>query len=252
MEAFAKKNSPETNRKFKARQATEKRILEAATEVFTQRGFAAATIAEMVERSSLSRGAFYVHFPNKRSVFFALVSRAVADLYELRPTQPGEPWRERIRESTRAYLQAFERHRGIMKCLFETSTSDPKIGALHNEYRATFADRLAQQISEGIASGRLRDIDARAASYCFGSLISGVAYRWLCADFEAWPHDPMTVDRLVDTITDIWCRTVFPDEAQGDASRGDPPADSLAAARPVPRPVARTTPGAVRPTRKRA
>lgn len=219
IEPAGKKHTAETNRKFKARQATEKRILEAATEVFTQRGFAAATIAEMVERSDLSRGAFYIHFSNKRSVFFALVSRAVADLYGVEPLQPGDSWRVRIRSSIRGYIRAFSRHRGIMKCLFETSTSDPEVGAMHNRYRTAYADRLAKQIDDEIRAGRFRKIDARAASYCLGGLLSGAAYRWVCAEFDAWPDDPMTEERLVDTITDIWCQTMFGGVADEDAPK---------------------------------
>ena len=136
-------------------------------------------------------------------------SRAIADLYGEDPLQPGADWHERIRASIRAYLRAFAKHRGIMKCLFETSTSDPEIGALHNQYRAGYADRLTRQIESEIRRGNFRRVDARAASYCLGGLISGAAYRWICADFDAWPDDPMTEDRLVDTIADIWVRTLF-------------------------------------------
>lgn len=238
MAAAAKKYTAETNRKFKARQATEKRILEAATEVFTQRGFAAATIAEMVKRSNLSRGAFYVHFTNKRNVFFALVSRAVADLYEVEPLQPGDSWRSSIRASIRGYLRAFARHRGIMRCLFETSTSDPEVGAMHNTYRTAFAEQLATQIDQQIRGGRFRKIDARATSYCLGALISGAAYRLLCADFDAWPDDPMTEDRLVDTITDIWCQTMFVDAADVDdaPSAAPKPAAQRSRSRQAPPP----------------
>jgi AcrR family transcriptional regulator len=51
---------------------TRKVLLQAAREVFAQRGFAQASIAEVVERADSSVGSLYHHFGGKTELFMAL------------------------------------------------------------------------------------------------------------------------------------------------------------------------------------
>ena len=54
------------------RAANRQRLLDAALDVFSQRGYYAATIEEIVEASGLSNGALYYNFRNKEELFLAL------------------------------------------------------------------------------------------------------------------------------------------------------------------------------------
>jgi AcrR family transcriptional regulator len=47
------------------RQATRDRVLEAASEVFAERGFHGATVEDICERAGFTRGAFYSNFSSK-------------------------------------------------------------------------------------------------------------------------------------------------------------------------------------------
>lgn len=51
---------------------TQRELLDAARSVFTERGFAEASIAEIVERASSSVGSLYHHFGGKSELFIAL------------------------------------------------------------------------------------------------------------------------------------------------------------------------------------
>jgi AcrR family transcriptional regulator len=51
---------------------TQRELLEAAREIFTVRGFAEASIAEIVEKASSSVGSLYHHFGGKSELFIAL------------------------------------------------------------------------------------------------------------------------------------------------------------------------------------
>src|SRR6201997_1098776 len=55
--------------------ATQQRILDAATEVFATRGFAAATMADVVAASGASVGSIYHHFGGKNELFLAVFER---------------------------------------------------------------------------------------------------------------------------------------------------------------------------------
>lgn len=58
--------------------ATKEKVLDAAVEVFGERGFTAATMAEIVERSGVSVGSIYHHFGGKSEVFNAIWEDFVA------------------------------------------------------------------------------------------------------------------------------------------------------------------------------
>lgn len=194
------------------REATEKRILRAATDVFTERGFAAATIAEMVEASGLARGTFYLYFSDKRAVFYALVAQVTEDLYDI-VTPPGETatYRERIHRATKAYVEVFTRHAGVIKCIFEVATCDKEINKLQNGYRERFRQRIEAHFERNVRLGTFRNIDPKAASYCLCAMVEGSTYEWACANYKAWTSSPKGVNRLVDTLTDIWCYYVQAD-----------------------------------------
>lgn len=49
-------------------------LLKAAAEVFDERGFDSASTTEILERSGLTRGALYHHFPSKEAIAVALLT----------------------------------------------------------------------------------------------------------------------------------------------------------------------------------
>jgi AcrR family transcriptional regulator len=57
------------------RDATRERVLDAAREVFAERGIFGATVEEICERAGFTRGAFYSNFTDKDDVLEALIDR---------------------------------------------------------------------------------------------------------------------------------------------------------------------------------
>ncbi len=76
-------------RRWARTDATQQRILDAATDVFSARGFSAATMADIVEHSGASIGSIYHHFGGKKELFLAIYDRLSADV-ELRDRR-GRP-----------------------------------------------------------------------------------------------------------------------------------------------------------------
>jgi AcrR family transcriptional regulator len=80
---------------------TQRSLLDAARQVFTERGFADSGIADIVERAGSSVGSLYHHFGGKSELFIALwqehqlaheeaARKAVADAREKGVTDPGQ------------------------------------------------------------------------------------------------------------------------------------------------------------------
>jgi len=99
---------------------TKERLRTAALELFTERGFAATTVPEIVERAGLTRRTFFRHFSDKREVFFGddeiptiardMLAAAPAEVPPLALVTEGlrtlarerfEPQRDRIRRARR-------------------------------------------------------------------------------------------------------------------------------------------------------
>ncbi|KRF48340.1 hypothetical protein ASH01_01045 [Terrabacter sp. Soil811] len=68
--------APSTAPRISARrQATRDRVLEAASEVFAERGFHGATVEDISERAGFTRGAFYSNFSSKDDLVVELSRR---------------------------------------------------------------------------------------------------------------------------------------------------------------------------------
>jgi len=102
-------------RRWARTDATQQRILDAATEVFRTRGFSAATMADIVERSGASIGSIYHHFGGKRELFLAIYDRLSADvelrLAEAASTADDLDSQEAFAVHVRAYLTAIWENR---------------------------------------------------------------------------------------------------------------------------------------------
>lgn len=76
---------PRLTRK-ESQQQTRERLLDAALEVFSRRGYHAASVDEIAAEASLSKGAVYSNFSSKEDVFLALIDRRFASEVQ---TYPG-------------------------------------------------------------------------------------------------------------------------------------------------------------------
>ncbi|MBV8392923.1 MAG: TetR/AcrR family transcriptional regulator [Alphaproteobacteria bacterium] len=202
----------ELKRRLRSPEQTEARILQAAEEVFGVKGYANATVADVVDLAQVSRGAFYLYFDNKDDVFKTLVARVIADLFEVTTRRASGTIRDRVAISTRSYLQAFLRHRPVLRCLFEVSSSDAEMASMHNEFRARFIERIRRHLERNVVAGLCHPMDTRIASYSLGLMVESVGYSWLVSGFEPWPGG-FELERVVRQLTDLWCRAAYKDGA---------------------------------------
>jgi AcrR family transcriptional regulator len=102
-------------RRWARTDATQQRILDAATEVFGNRGFSSATMADIVAGSGASIGSIYHHFGGKKELFLAIYDRLSANV-ELRIAEAARDAAELDSQQAfavhaRAYLTAIWENR---------------------------------------------------------------------------------------------------------------------------------------------
>ena len=74
--------TPALNRRDRRRLELYERILEAAHELFQDKGFEETKVTEICERADVAYGTFFNHFPNKADLLTALADRAILDISE--------------------------------------------------------------------------------------------------------------------------------------------------------------------------
>src|ERR1700716_3573346 len=80
------------------------RVLAAARDEFTARGFRDAKIDGIAERAELTRGAVYSNFPGKRALYFAVLAEAAEGTPVPAHPEPGGTVREALGALARAWV----------------------------------------------------------------------------------------------------------------------------------------------------
>jgi len=123
-------------------------ILDAAQEIFTEMGYGAASIRDVVRRSGLAAGTFYNYFPDKQSVFQAVLEEHTTELRRrLRDSRSRARDPEAIvREGfatyfsfiveDRALFEMLRRNAGTVRELFDTPALELGILELREDLTA--------------------------------------------------------------------------------------------------------------------
>ena len=97
-----------TPRRSEQADATRTALIAVARARFTERGYAATSTTEIVERAGVTRGALYHHFPAKDDVFRAVFEQLEDEVTKqvARAALSGTDPFEQFRLGSRAYLDA--------------------------------------------------------------------------------------------------------------------------------------------------
>src|SRR4051794_11671818 len=177
--------------------ATRAAILGAARRVFSQIGYGAATVRDIVRETDLATGTFYNYFPDKESVLHALLDEAAEEIRSRvrAARKTSSTLQEFVEGGFRAYYgylvedpQTFEllrRNAGTVRSLFD----EPTVGAGVAELR--------EDLAAGIRSGLIPDHDVEYMAAAMVGAGFEVAVRML-------ERDPPDVDGAVAFVTGIF------------------------------------------------
>jgi AcrR family transcriptional regulator len=172
-------------------------ILDAATEVFTEMGYGAASIRDVIRRTELASGTFYNYFPDKQSVLQALLDQAAAEI------------RSRVRAARKASRSVEEFVEGGFRAYYGYLVEDPETFGLLRRNAGTIrsmfdeptvgagVEELREDLAAGIRSGLLPDHDVEYMA----SAMVGAGFEVAVRMLERTPPD---VDGAVEFVTRIF------------------------------------------------
>ena len=161
------------------------RILDAATRVFSTKGYHGTLVDEIATEAETSKGGVYFHFPNKQAIFLALLDRLVSMLREriaAAVATEAEPL-DRADAALRVVLETFGGHRRLTRLfMVEALGAGPEFNARMLAVRATFADLIQMHLDAAVAAGAIPPLDTATAGAAWFGAINEVVMRWVLAD----------------------------------------------------------------------
>ena len=164
------------------RAATRDKILQAAREVFAQKGYHRALVDDIVRASQTSKGAVYHHFPNKEALFLALVDEFAGRLAEAVADAIGGAHGAlgKVEAAVTAGLETFARHRDLARILLLESVSlGPAYQRKRQEVLGRFAALIQAHLDEAVAEGSIPPLDTRVATLAWLGALNEVVMQWL-------------------------------------------------------------------------
>ncbi len=177
--------------------STKNRILDAALNIFSSKGYYDTKLDEIVDESGTSKGSIYFHFPNKERLFLALVDQ-FADLLERRVVEAIEQEQvgmARVKTALATVLETFGKYRRPAKLLLVQAVG---LGTTFEQKRLEVNDRFARLIEtylqEAIDVGDIGPVDTEVVSHAWMGAIYSVIIRWV---YTGEPDSPRIMASLV-------------------------------------------------------
>jgi AcrR family transcriptional regulator len=178
---------------------TREDILEAAAQVFREKGFHGASMQDIAEAVNLQKASLYHHVSSKQEILLALLDRALELLLERIAPMASQnlPADKKLSQMIRAYLQILAENTDLSAVLlFEHRSLERKQHARHVPNRDKFEALWRNVLMEGASTKLFRyDDPALTARAILGIL------NWTITWYR--PNGDLTIDQIADQYSNL-------------------------------------------------
>lgn len=178
---------------------TREDILEAAAQVFRQKGFHGASMANIAEAVNLKKASLYHHVSSKQEILYALLDRALEILLErISPIATQSiPADERLRQMIREYLQILAENTDLSAVLlFEHRSLEGKQHARHVPNRDKFESLWRTVLADGVLTKRFACEDTSLAARAILGIMN-----WTITWYR--PNGTLAIDQIADQYSKL-------------------------------------------------
>jgi len=178
------------------------KILDAATELFSRKGYEGTRISDITDTLDMSKGSFYLHFRDKRELFIRCIERLA---YVIVPEDTREDianerdYTAKQAKRAVAFLEAFPSYAGILNLVKMTATGEDSILAQKaKEAFASLVKPIVRDFRRAVAEGILREIDEEFFAYAVLGMAENVGYKLMTdPNYDLY----RSVEKYVDIIS---------------------------------------------------
>lgn len=178
---------------------TRQDILEAAAQVFRQKGFHGASMQDIAKAVNLQKPSLYHHVSSKQEILLALLDRALELLLDRIAAIVSQdiPADQKLRAMIRAYLQILAENTDLSAVLlFEHRSLERKQHARHVPNRDRFEALWRGVLQEGVAAKRFQcDDPALTVRAILGIL------NWTITWYK--PDGALEIDEIADHYSNL-------------------------------------------------
>lgn len=158
-------------RRERRKEARPGELLDAALDLFVEKGFAATRSEEVAARAGVSKGTLFLYFPSKEELFKAVVRENISGRFaewneEFETFEGSTP--DMVRYCMRVWWERLgaTRASGITKLIISEARNFPDIAAFYQQEVIEPATTLMRRILErGVARGEFRPLDIEYATF---------------------------------------------------------------------------------------
>lgn len=178
-------------------EATRRRILEAAEQVFAEHGYHEASIVKVTEQAGVALGTFYLYFDSKRSIFEALTLDLNTRVRQSM-TESMVGARDRVDAERRGFEGFFRftaQHPALYRVVREAEFVSPEVMRLHYE-------RIVEGYTAGLAAAQREGdidpaLDPEIAAWALMGMGELIGMRFLLWHRDASGEPPEQIDPAV-------------------------------------------------------
>jgi AcrR family transcriptional regulator len=159
-------------------------ILDAAEDVFTQKGLDEARMDDIAGQTGLSKGTLYLYFKSKEDLIIAILDRIFRGAFERLEARKNANLSatEAIWQFTEEAIRDYQRMLYIMPVAYEflaLAFRNKTVQKALKQYLNHYMDILVPIVQRGIASGEFRQVDAQEVAIAAGAIYEGTILLWV-------------------------------------------------------------------------
>jgi len=184
--------------------AVRDRLLGAALQLFSRKGFESASVRELTEAAKVTRPTLYYHFGSKEGLYLELVERLCATVEDsiLRSLVPQGTARVRLRSFVLKILDSIIEDAGNQRFFFVISL-DPRrnnLSSFHERMRNFIAAVVELLLEEGAEKGEFEIEDVKWITKVILALVDSFIYNQI---FLAYPKSYRDeTEKMLDVLLD--------------------------------------------------
>ena len=162
--------------------STKEKILEAALEIFSEKGFHVATVDEIAEQAGLGKGTLYRYFANKEALFNELVRIRLEDLEERASSvlDSQDDVVTMIIKYLRVYFDFFDHNQRLYRVIVQEHLDfGSEMQELYIKKVLRRLPALKRKVYGGTQQGVFKDVDFQTVFYGVMGFVHGVIQKWL-------------------------------------------------------------------------